>query len=219
MAGGQAAARSDVLERPALERRLDEAFGKRLTLVVAGAGFGKTTLLASWAADLDAVWYQLRESDTGALSLARGILGALSTRVPGLPDELKAAVETGGGSQDAEREWAATFAASLCEALEESLAHDVMLIVDDVHELGSAGASAHLLHTLCRQAPPTLHLVLASRTEPPFAIARLRGQGQVLELTANDLSFSPEEIAELVAGLDSEPLQLANDLHAATERE
>jgi hypothetical protein len=66
---GTAAARSRgaiTIERPALERRLDDAFGKRVTLVVAGAGFGKTTLLASWAADLAAVWYQARERIEGS---------------------------------------------------------------------------------------------------------------------------------------------------------
>jgi ATP/maltotriose-dependent transcriptional regulator MalT/DNA-binding SARP family transcriptional activator len=220
MAGTAAAGRSHgptMLERPQLERRLDEAFGKRLTLVVAGAGFGKTTLLASWADDLDAVWYQVRETDRAVIWLARGLLSALGRRVSGLPGELSAALEAGGGAPEAEREWAATFAGLLCDALEELLAHDVMLVLDDVHELDSASASTRLLETLCRQAPATLHLVLASREELPFATGRLRGQGQVLELAASELAFSLDEITTLLQGIAAEGARdLAADLLEST---
>ena len=68
-------------------------------------------------------------------------------------------------------------------------------MLDDVHELGAGGAAALLLESLVRQAPPELHLVLASRDEPPFPIDRLRGQGQVLDVDASMLTFSADEVA------------------------
>ena len=76
------------------------------------------------------------------------------------------------------------------------------------------GAGAQLLESLCREAPPNLHLVLASRWEPPFAVDRLRGRGQVLEIGAAELAFSAAEVAALLP-LESE--RLAADLHTATE--
>ena len=89
-------------------------------------------------------------------------------------------------------------------------------MLDDVHELASA-ASARFLESLCRQAPATLHLVLASRAEPPFAVDRLRGQGQVLELSAADLAFDPAEIESLLgARLGNGDAELAAALHELT---
>ena len=73
-----------------------------------------------------------------------------------------------------------------------------MLVVDDVHELGTSGPALQLLESLVRQAPPELHLVLCSRDPPPFPIDRLRGQGQVLDIDASMLTFSGGEVAGAV---------------------
>ena len=178
------------LERPALQKRLDEAFGRRLTTVVAGAGFGKSTLMAAWAADVESAWYTIDPSDRSVGTLAGGLAKALELR--GLDS-----VARGSGSDDEVR--AGPLAGALCQRLEERLASDLFLVLDDLHELPGDSPSVRLIEALVRQAPPLLHLVLCSRTEPPFRIARLRGQGQVLSLDASDLAFSKNEIAELLA--------------------
>jgi len=180
-------------------------------MLTAGAGFGKTTLLAEWAEDVDCAWYTVGDRDGSLPVLARGIAAALQRAVPDLTSELQLDEE----GEEALR--AEAFAADLCERLEAATAHDVILVIDDLHELGSAPAPWRLVETLCRQAPPTLHLMLASRLEPPFSTTRLRGRGEVLELDASDLAFSPSEVATLVAAvLADEPDGLASALHDAT---
>ena len=70
------------LPRPALEARLDEALHRRLTLVFAGAGFGKSTLVAAWASRVHAAWYALAADDSAPLALAEGLVAALRLRLP-----------------------------------------------------------------------------------------------------------------------------------------
>jgi ATP/maltotriose-dependent transcriptional regulator MalT/DNA-binding SARP family transcriptional activator len=203
------------LARPALERRLDEAFAKRLTTLTADAGFGKTTLLAEWASDVECGWYTVTAHTTDLSSFASGVARAIQSRVPEL---VLAAVPAGlsSGTEHDELLHADAFAGFLCDALDDCLSHDVVLVLDDVHELASP-ASARFLESLCRQAPTTLHLVLASRADPPFAVDRLRGQGQVLELSGADLAFDPAEIEALLgAKLGTEDAELAVALHHLT---
>lgn len=184
--------------RAALENRLDEAFGKRLTTVVAGAGFGKSTLLAAWAADLECAWYGATPKDTALPWLERGIAKAIATRVPATATAADAAIALGGAAHN-ELVHADAFVALVCEALNAARGHDLVLVLDDVHELTGSPAAVRLVESLCRHAPATLHIVLASRSSPPFSIERLRAQGQVLELSSRDLAFTHEEIDSLLA--------------------
>ncbi len=81
-----------LVPRPELERRLDEALGRRLTAIVATAGFGKSTLLSAWALGVRACWHTVVPEDAVLGSLARSVLDALRVRVPSLPPEIDAAV-------------------------------------------------------------------------------------------------------------------------------
>ncbi len=212
----RAAARSSTLCRAALEDRLDEAFGKRLTTVVAGAGFGKSTLLAAWATDLECAWYSATAKDMALPWLERGIARAIAARVPAAAAVAGGASALGGGARD-ELLHADAFVALLCEALDGGLAHDLVLVLDDVQELAPSPASARLVESLCRQAPAKLHVVVASRSNLPFPIERLRAQGQVLELSSSELAFSEEEIDRLLAAsIDERDPKLARTLHELT---
>jgi ATP/maltotriose-dependent transcriptional regulator MalT/DNA-binding SARP family transcriptional activator len=185
-----------VLLRPRLQERLDESFGKRLTTVVAGAGYGKTTLLAAWRADVACAWCALSPRDGAVDHLAERIVGALRSLVPAAP----LALESAGSAHDAaarETDRAESVAGLLCDRLRDALAHDVVLVLDDVDELPAKSGGAHFVKAICRHAPPLLHVVIASRTQPPFSIQRLRGRGGVLELTSADLAFTRDEVREL----------------------
>jgi len=211
------AAPSATLPRAALQARLDEATRRRLTAVIAGAGFGKSTLLATWAESHEVAWYTLDAGDATLSRLGRGIVDALRLRIPDLPADLGSAPGvTGGPDAGADaRARADAFAAALAEALHERVRRPVGLVLDDVHELAAGEPSVRLVEALCRQAPPGLYLVLASRAELPFSIDRLRGQGQVLELGAADLAFDAGEVDALLrAELGGDGL--ATTLHAAT---
>jgi DNA-binding SARP family transcriptional activator len=189
---------------------------RRLAIVTADAGFGKSSLLAAWSADVDCAWHTVTAGDRALSSLAIGIAGALRARMPELADMAVAASASTGVASD-ELRHAEAFGGLLCATLADRLTHDLVLVLDDVHEIAAAAASARLVESLCRQAPALLHLVLASRAEPPFAVDRLRGQGQVLELGAADLAFSVAEIEALLRPWlgDADP-GLAVALHELT---
>jgi ATP/maltotriose-dependent transcriptional regulator MalT/DNA-binding SARP family transcriptional activator len=205
------------VDRPELLRRLDEIRTRRLTTVVAGAGFGKSSLLAAWAAGVHSAWYSLQPEDAGLPTFLRGLVDALRLRVPNLPDELGTALGGSLGPDTDELARADGFAAELGEALELRLDGDLVLVLDDVHELPAGGPPARLVEGLARHAPAAFHLVLSSRTEPPFPIQRLRGRGQVLELDGTLLALGAAETGELLAAaLGPDARELSGSLHRMT---
>ncbi len=207
------------VSRDRLDRQLDEATRRRLTLVLGSAGSGKTATLASWAQARRTAWYTLDPSDRALAFLARGLMDALRLRVPGLSGDLLAAM-VGALGPDAtldEEERARAGAGTLAAALRETLVHDLVLVLDDVDELGDGGPATAFVEALCRQSPPALRLVLASRESPSFPVERLRGRGEVAEIVAADLAFSVAEVEALLAGaLDAEAVALGPELHALT---
>src|SRR4249920_1773181 len=194
-----------VLRRPRLEARLDAAATHRLTLIVAAAGYGKTTLLRSWSERVHVVWHTVAEADRAPGALARHVVDALQLRVPDLSADLLVAATRlrGLGTDDESR--AEAYAAALGEAL------------DAVQEIGAAREASRFVAALARHAPPRLHLVVAGRDAPRFGTARLLAHGEAVELGAADLAFTADETAQLLASahLDS-PDGIAADLHAAT---
>ena len=203
----------DALRREHLLAALDGAATRRLTTVVAGTGYGKSSLVADWATDRAAAWYTVDRADRDPRVLAAGLTMALRVRTPGLT--VDPAVLAGGSPSDDEH--AAGLAGFIAASLSEQLRSDVVLVVDDAHELDGSHSAA-LLAALCRHAPPELHLVLVSQSDAPFPIARLRAQGQVLDLGGADLAFSlPETAALLAVALPGgDAVGLADAVHAVT---
>jgi ATP/maltotriose-dependent transcriptional regulator MalT len=183
------------LARAELERRLDEAAACRVTTVVAGPGFGKSTLVAAWAHDREHAWYGLDGADASPALLARGLATALERVVPGLA--LASFTERTRAAGNADRN-AEAIAAQLADLLAEAVRRDVVLVLDDLQELPVEGAASRLVAAILRSAPPVLHVVLCSREQPPFGLARLRGQGQVASLAADTLAFSEAEVEALL---------------------
>src|SRR5215510_5594952 len=132
---------ASLLGRERLFARLGEALERRLTIVVADAGFGKSTLLSAWAAGVNCAWYSASPEDESLPVFARGIVDALRLRVPPVPTEIGGAVVSAAGpdAEADERARAQGVAALVSEALQPQLRRDLVLVVDDVHELsGSA---------------------------------------------------------------------------------
>ncbi|MFR9728168.1 tetratricopeptide repeat protein [Saccharopolyspora sp. MS10] len=185
-----------VVARPVLDDALHAAARNRVCLVIAAAGWGKTTAVREWAAGAGTVttWWAPEGSGDDAGRLLTALREAAA---PHLSDPAPAA------DRDA-----------LCSWL-RGLPLDLHLVVDDLHECGEHATA--LLADLCRTAPPRLRLVLLSRQEPPFSLERLRGQGKVSEIDAGMLAFSAEEIAELAGLLLGEADRtLAQELSAHT---
>jgi DNA-binding SARP family transcriptional activator len=178
---------------------LDGALAHRLTVLVADAGFGKTTLLASWSAGIHAVSYSLTRSDQDLTRLWRRLVRALRRQLPDLP-ELWASPEAVRGPVSAHSDSVRPHAMAelLGEALAQRLTRDLVLVLDDAH-LVTAEPAASFVAGLVRHAPPLLHVALATRGPLPVPATRLRAQGQVLEVTGADLAFTTSEVATLLA--------------------
>lgn len=202
------------IARPGLEARVSTVLERRLTVLVAEAGFGKSTLLTTWWEAAPCAWYTADRSDRDLPSFARRLSDALRLRVPDLPHELDQLVEATSGPEPEQGSRADALASRLAGVLHEQLGTDLVLIVDDMQELIAGSPSSRLVEALCRHAPPGLRLVLSGRGRPPFPIERLRGRGQLLEITADQLAFTSDEVAKLVEErLGSPALGIAGDLH------
>lgn len=206
------------IRRPVLEARLAGVLERRLTVVVAEAGFGKSTMLASWWDAAPCAWYTMDRGDRDLPSLAGRLSDALRLRVPDISAELERLADAVAGTEPEERTRADSLASRLAGVLHEQLATDLILVIDDLQELAAASPSARLIEALCRHAPPRLHLVLSGRRRPPFLIERLRGRGQLLEITGEHLEFTTAEVRELLEErLGSQAATgIAGDLHALT---
>lgn len=164
-----------------------------MTLVVAGAGYGKTTALTEAGATGASRWVRVRPADAQGESLAARIAAALGeSPAPG-----RSAIAAATGSDDrhalAERR-----AAQLCD-LAEAFRDDLLLVIDGLENAGDDEAASHLLRVLALEAPAGLHLVLSGRSLPELGLGGAQGRGELLEVTAPDLSFTAGEAAELVA--------------------
>jgi ATP/maltotriose-dependent transcriptional regulator MalT len=186
--------------RNGLAARLEGVWERRLTAVIAGAGFGKSTALALWAELRNSAWYSVTESDRDPGVLANGLLAAVHMRVP----EARLDLPVGAGSprgpeaEATSARRATALAEQIASVLFEHVTRPLMVVIDDVNEIPEGGPSAQFLGALLHQTPPELHLVLASRSKLPFPTARLRAQGHVFELSGRHLAFTLAETAALV---------------------
>ena len=199
------------IPRPRLTALLAAAYQRRATLVVAGAGYGKTTALAEVAAVGGARWVRLRPADAQAESLSAHIAAALGES----PSPGRSAIAAATGSDD-RRVLAERRAALLCE-LAETLQGDLLLVADGLEHIGDDEAASHLLRVVSLEAPPQLHLVLSGRSLPDLGLGGAQGRGELLEVTAPDLSFTVRETAELIEmRLGEASLPLAQECWALT---
>jgi DNA-binding SARP family transcriptional activator len=211
MATARSAHGPAAISRPRIAALLSAARHRRVTLVVAGAGYGKTTALAEMAAGGASRWVRVRPADAQAESLSARIAAALGES----PSPERSAIAAATGSDD-RRVLAERRAALLCE-LADALPGDLLLVLDGVEHIGEDVAASHLLRVLSLEAPPRLHLVLSGRSLPDLGLGSAQGRGELLEVTAPDLAFTAAETAELVGlRLGDEARSLAEECWTLT---
>jgi LuxR family maltose regulon positive regulatory protein len=200
-----------VVLRPRLLHRLNAGlrYTSGVSLISASAGFGKTTLVSEWVARCDdsVAWLSLDEGDNDPARFLMYLVAALQTLEPQLGANVLAALQS---PQPPPSDVLLTALLNELAALPER----AVLVLDDYHALDSPPVD-QLLTFLIDHLPPRLHLVIATREDPNLPLARLRARGQLTELRAGDLRFTPEEAAEFLnhtMGLD-----LAADDVAALE--
>ncbi|NTU84647.1 MAG: hypothetical protein HGA45_35665, partial [Chloroflexales bacterium] len=197
-------ARSTTVRRPRLLARLATGLRGRLTLIAAPAGFGKSTLLAQALAErardaggrtqealevgtrhpFAAGWVALDTGDNDPARFWNYICAALERASTGLGAPAQATLRAGLMAVEA-------IVAELLNALAET-SSEIALILDDYHVI-STPAIHEGIGLLLEHAPPQFHLVLASRVDPPLPLARWRVRGELVEVRAADLRFTPEE--------------------------
>ncbi len=185
--------------RPRLLRALRAANEHRLTLVQAGAGYGKSTLLAHLAQEHQPVaWYQVTRSDGDPLVFLLHLCYSLQRALPdldGLPTPL---LESWEGTQGPLP--ALEVVGRVLNALSRQLATPTLLVLDDIHlALNSPDSEvARLLDHMIGLAPPDLHFILASRVPIQLpSLPRWQARGQVLGLDQRLLAFTTAEILQL----------------------
>jgi len=179
--------------RPRLLARVDDALARRLVLVCAPAGFGKTALLADWIRRdrRQVAWLSLDAGDSDPARFWRHAAAALDQARPGVAERLMPLLEPPPSSFEG------LVSALINELVAQPADDELLLVLDDYHLIDSAPVHASLMFLL-EHLPPGFHLVLASRADPPLALARLRARGQLAEVRVADLRFTAEEAAALL---------------------
>jgi LuxR family maltose regulon positive regulatory protein len=187
--------------RPHLLAKLQAGREKKLTLVIAGAGYGKTTLLAEWVkGNEQAVWYSLDAVDRDPAVFFAYLLAGLRERWPEFGLSIEATLNR-PVPPDPER-----LTLALIGETEGRLNSQSLLIVfDDYHRLEDAPAIDTVMSFLLERLPTGVHIALSSRAPVKFPTARLRAAGQLNELTHLDLRFNTDETGRLFLALDSMP--------------
>jgi LuxR family maltose regulon positive regulatory protein len=191
-----------VVLRSHLIERLNAGLHRKLTLIAAPAGCGKTTLLSAWVAGLQArgthvAWFSLEEGDSDPARFLTYLVAALRTVEPHIGEGALGLLQSHSSSQPPPTE--AILTALLNEIA--TLSHNFALILDDYHVIDSQvvdDASTFLIEHL----PPQMHLVIASREDPPLPLPRLRVRDQVTELRARDLRFTLTEAAGFLQAMN-----------------
>ena len=188
--------------------QLNRGLRAKLTLISAPPGFGKTTVLAEWLAASDSddrvtAWVSLDPTDNESGSFWESVATAIDRVIPD-------AGATIALLQDAQLPPIETVMTMLVNEL-GGAGTDIVLVLDDYHAI-EAGEIHDQVAYLLEHVPPSAHIVITTRSDPPFPLARLRAQGQLVEVRAVDLRFSRDETAAYLngtAGLDLDASQVA----------
>lgn len=174
-----------------------QGFSTRLTLVSAPAGFGKTTLVATWLAQLesgegaesgvDIAWLSLDENDNDPVRFLSYLVAALQKVVPGI------GATTVGELQSPDTPATDVVLTLLLNKIGEN-GKPVILVLDDYHQIANPAIHQSLIFLL-DYMPPLLHLLITTRSDPPLPLAQLRAAGALVEIRAADLRFSDGETA------------------------
>src|SRR5580704_12622867 len=201
--------------RPRLVQALSQGLARGRVLICAPAGFGKTSLLADWARSggRPVAWLGLDAGDNDPARFWRYVVAALDQAQPGIAGRLGPLL-----GPPAPRSFEGLVTALINELAAQAGRDEVLLVLDDYH-LVDSGPVHESVAFLLENLPPGLLLVVSGRADPPLPLARLRARGQLAELRAADLRFTPEEAAALLgeAAGPGLPAAAAETLTARTE--
>ncbi|RPI86395.1 MAG: helix-turn-helix transcriptional regulator [Chloroflexi bacterium] len=184
--------RPGIVPRPRLVERLNEGLHRKLVLVSAPAGFGKTTLVSEWVAvcERPVTWLSLDEGDNDPTRFLTYFIAALQKIVANIGAGTLAVLQS---PQPPSIESILTTLLNEITTIQDNF----ILVLDDYHAIDSEPIDQALTFLL-EHLPPQMHLVITTREDPSLPLARLRARGQLTELRAADLRFTPAEAAEFL---------------------
>jgi LuxR family maltose regulon positive regulatory protein len=178
------------IHRPLLIKRLNEGLDRKLSLISAPAGFGKTTLVSSWAVvcNRPVAWLSLNQMDNDPINFLIYLIAATQTIVENFGEQALPRLRS---PQPPSLE------SILVIILNEfsTLKDNIILVLDDYHIIDAKPVDS-VLSYLLSNLPPQLHLVISTREDPNLPLAGLRAQRHLNELRAEDLRFNQQEAAE-----------------------
>jgi LuxR family transcriptional regulator, maltose regulon positive regulatory protein len=186
------------VKRHRLAARLDEGLSRRLILVSAPAGYGKTSLVCEWLSNLQGVrvgWLSLDRNDNDPARFIRYLISGIEKTVPGTGKEALELVVPALPGRGPARSFE-----SILNLLVNELAQTadpIVFVLEDYHFIQSEAVHSCLTYLL-DHLPANFHLVITTRAEPPLPVSRLRGRGLLVEVRTKDLRFSEAEAAELL---------------------
>ncbi len=209
---------SNLVARPRLYEIFNQLLnpGCQVALVSAPAGYGKTTLLTQWLQRLPdsfkVGWFSLDESDNSPFHFFSYIAAALQNADPAISENFSTLIET-------QAELTADKVVSYLINQVAASQQNILLVLDDTHVI-TAPEIHHAIEMLVTHIPDNLRLVLAGRVDPLLPLARLRANGQLVEVRTTDLRFNISETSGFLdqfAGLQSPVAPLVNALNHSTE--
>ncbi len=184
--------RAQLVPRPRLIERLNEGLHRKLTLISAPAGFGKTTLVSEWVANCNrpVAWLSLDQGDGDPTRFLTYLITALQAVAPKIGEGLLGALQS---PQSPPTESILTALLNVIATISE----DFVLVLDDYH-LIDAKPIDQALGYLLEHLPAQMHLLITTREDPNLGLARLRSRDQLTEFRVTDLRFIPSEAAEFL---------------------
>jgi len=187
--------RKDVLRRVRLIDRLHQNLHRKLTFVSAPAGYGKTTLLVDFAADVDAhvCWYRISPEDGDLVQFAQHIVAAFQQQFPGFGISLQERLDNPGATPDAP-----SIATELINAIQEQVPDFSVLVLDDYHLAGENQQIVDFLESLLEHLPDHLRILIGSRSVYGIPAASLYIRDELVTIGADELRFRADELQKLV---------------------
>ncbi len=203
--------RTPFIRRSRLVERLQQGMERALTLVSAPAGFGKTTLVAQWLAEsgTPVAWLSLEPEDNDPVRFLSYLIAALQRLDPHMGTAVLPLLQAPRPAPP-ER-----VMALVINELIAGAARDFALVLDDYHVI-SAEAIHRALIFLLGHLPSHMHLIIATRADPPLLLAGLRASRQLTEVRAADLRFATDEVSAFLREVME--LDLPSETIAALER-
>jgi len=187
--------RKDILRRVRLVDTLHQNLHRKLTFVSAPAGYGKTTLLVDFAADVDAIvlWYRIGAEDNDLVQFVQHLIASFQQKIPRFGVALEERLNTIGSAPDAP-----SLAIDFINEVEQRVEDFSLLILDDYHLAGENQQIVDFVENLLEHLPDRLRILIGSRSVYGIPTASLYVRDELVTISADELRFRADELQKLV---------------------